>query len=283
MNVNKACELLDLTFPFTDEQVRIQYKKKALLFHPDKNKEKDATKQFQQINEAATFLLNEYYPEKTIDEDIHMSYEQGIYSFLNIKYPIIKHILIRILEKKTLESVKRFDGDTLLMLYKILNEYKDIFYLSDHFINSFYELYKNTQNKNIFILKPSLDDLFNHSIYKWEYSNEHIFCVPLWHHELIFDASNTNVYVSCIPDLSNNMWIDSYNNLHVEISERIQTIFEINGNWTVWRDLIVDTNTLLITKKQIIPFYNKGIPDINIRNVYDDSKKCHVFVHLLLC
>lgn len=285
MNIETACILLELTVPFTKEQVKTQYKKKALIYHPDKNKDPSATEQFQSISEAANLLLNQYYPDETDTFDTNMSYDQCMSSFFNNDWlaPMLKRVLIRILEKKTLECVGRFDANTLYVLYTILNEYKEAFHLSDEFLLSFQQLYDAKQTRDIFIVTPSLQDLYDHSIYKWDYSEEYTFCIPMWHHELVFDTSTNDIYVNCIPELPENIWIDSYNHVHVEIEEPIQKVLDINGKWTIWRDCIVDTNTLCITKTpQIIPFYNKGIPDINLKNTYDDSRLCHVYIHLTL-
>ena len=41
---NEACDLLDLPYKFTIEELKQAYRKKALKFHPDKNPEADATK-----------------------------------------------------------------------------------------------------------------------------------------------------------------------------------------------------------------------------------------------
>ncbi len=55
----KSCELLGVS-PDTDiYQVKLAYRKKAKEYHPDLNKAPDATRRFQEINDAYEFLTEE--------------------------------------------------------------------------------------------------------------------------------------------------------------------------------------------------------------------------------
>ena len=56
MNFNKAIHILELPHHFTEEELRKSYYKKALRYHPDKNKEDDAEEKFKEINLAYHFL-----------------------------------------------------------------------------------------------------------------------------------------------------------------------------------------------------------------------------------
>ena len=71
MNLNKSLSILEIDLNkikltnLTEEYVKKQYHKLALINHPDKNNNSlDSTNKFQQINEAYDFLLKELH---TID------------------------------------------------------------------------------------------------------------------------------------------------------------------------------------------------------------------------
>ena len=52
MNYKKACELLDISDDVSIQNIKKQFRLKALLYHPDKNSAKDANAKFQEISEA---------------------------------------------------------------------------------------------------------------------------------------------------------------------------------------------------------------------------------------
>jgi len=52
----KSCDLLEVTYDADKYQIKLAYRKKAKEYHPDINKSPDATKIFQQLNDAYEFL-----------------------------------------------------------------------------------------------------------------------------------------------------------------------------------------------------------------------------------
>jgi hypothetical protein len=54
-----ALRLLNLSWPFTKDELRIAFKKQALFWHPDKNPDKQATERMKDINWAFK-LLSEF-------------------------------------------------------------------------------------------------------------------------------------------------------------------------------------------------------------------------------
>jgi DnaJ-class molecular chaperone len=59
MNLNKACDLLELTkFELNDDSIKKAYRKKALQYHPDKCKPHLSTiTQFSDIHDAYEYLM----------------------------------------------------------------------------------------------------------------------------------------------------------------------------------------------------------------------------------
>ena len=134
------------------------------------------------------------------------------------------------------------------------------------------------------ILNPTLDDLFQNNLYRLNINNNY-YCIPLWHHELVYDNSGSDIYVKCNPMLPENIEIDNNNNIHVYIEYKISEIWNkktvdiylTNGN-----QIKITVNLLKLVEEQSIMFSNMGISKINTENVYDISKKSDIIVHLTL-
>ena len=66
MDFNTAIELLELPREFDERTLKKAYYKKALLYHPDKNKQKGADDKFKNVGAAYAFLSD----KKNIAKDI---------------------------------------------------------------------------------------------------------------------------------------------------------------------------------------------------------------------
>ena len=110
-------------------------------------------------------------------------------------------------------------------------------------------------------LNPSLTQLMNKNVY---YLSEHNIYIPLWHNEIIFK----NVIININPVLPNNIIIDGENNIHVIITNDIKT-FELGGISFLIEDCIKNMNLLK----------GRGIPKINMKNIYDYSEMSDIILH----
>ena len=78
MNLDEAISILELPSLPTEESLKIQFRIMAIKYHPDKNKEHNATNRFIKIKQAYDILLKEitkpyinsfnvqYYPRYTM-------------------------------------------------------------------------------------------------------------------------------------------------------------------------------------------------------------------------
>jgi hypothetical protein len=107
--------------------------------------------------------------------------------------------------------------------------YKDVLVITDTFLLKMREVIEEKMKEDFcVILNPRLEDLFEHSLYKLHHNNQ-VFVIPLWHHELVYDLSGSDFYVKCYPMLPEHITIDRDNNIIVEITADLPTVFLQGG------------------------------------------------------
>lgn len=286
MNYNKACEYLE--FKKNDEinenTIKKQYRMLALTYHPDKNKSIDAKKKFQIINEAYQYLIS--YEGFNNNCDINDNdYSNILFYFLNSiisEENNFMHVIINkvnsLCEDKAIEYMQTLDITLLFKIYDILFKYKSAFHLRSNFIEEVKEIIKEkTKDDEKIILNPKLEDLFEEQVYKLKVK-EHLFFIPLWHDELVYDLSGTNLYVNCEPILPENIQIDNNNNIYITKNYTMNDIWKNDKLNIEFNNIVINTRNLLMRSNQTIKYKNYGIPKINIKDPFDTSKKGDVFV-----
>lgn len=298
MNYNNAIHLLELEKDTINEtNIKKKYKFMALKYHPDKNKSEDANNKFNEIKEAYDYLMkyegyidcdNEFFEEEKSEDN----YNSMLYQFINmiineqsqdnILNGIIKKIL-NMCEDKAIDYIKNIDKGKLILFYDFLTKYSQIFHYSDQFIERIKEMIQEkTRKDERIILNPTIDDLFEHNIYKLKYNNN-IYYIPLWQPEVRLDLSDNEIYINNIPKLPENIEIDKKNNIIINCKFDILDLWNnsinkihIGNNQTFY----INSENLQMKKKQILQFPNKGIPKITSNNVFDVSKLSDVFIHI---
>ncbi len=303
LEYNDACDILDLPTKFTIEELKQAYRKKALKFHPDKNPEADATEKFQKISEAYTYLSNVgvEFSESNIDEECS-GYDNILKNFIKYFYKdvdidLVFDILNKLASKVYLNVIEIFkdcDKDTVVQVYELIVKYKDIFQIDQDIITQIERIAKEKSSKdNLFIINPTLDDLFKANIFVINKIGQHYY-VPLWHDEVHFEdkTQKNDLIVKCIPDIPDHISIDENNNLHINVIHRTNlrdllekdnityNSYDKEGNVLISLDIPI--SNLQIRKQQSIKFFKIGIPKINLKDIYSIDRKSDIIVHLEL-
>lgn len=301
INIQSALDELEITelTKLDKEYLKKQYYKLALKWHPDKNKDEIAQIKFQKINESYEYLLKELdFADIDTDTDKHpdTDYTKMFDIFLekdkiNIS-DIIKKIVFEcnaITITYLQQNFKEINKYKLIELYHIMYKYKDIFHISEKILELVsLTIEEKLKNDKVIILKPKIDDIINHNIYKLYIENE-LYLVPLWHNELYFDTINNNeLIVICQPVLPKNMIIDENNNIIYELNINTShdllclikskfVSFNIGDKW-----FSIPLDNLFLKEKQIYKFKKQGIAQICEKDIYNIKNKSDIIVKIIL-
>jgi len=313
MNIQIALNLLDIKdielTNLTTEYVKRKYHKMALRWHPDKNgNTSDATKRFQRINEAHTYLSKELTKDSSsiFEEFVSSSDskdEKNMYTSLlsvfisnilktetnimkQVLTKIIKDIVINGYKVISMKLIEELDKDKSIELYNFLCKYKNLLHINNDTLELVSSLIKEKyKNDSVYVLNPSIDDLFENNIYKL-YVNGLLFLVPLWHTEMYFDDTLGNdIIVICRPELPENISIDENNNIHYNLLVPFEKDMIINQSSKDdliinigKRDFKIPLNKLYIKEEQTYMLKGQGITKIIEDDVYNVSCKCDIIV-----
>jgi hypothetical protein len=305
MNYLLAFEILEIDINKKDitlEYLKKVYHKKALKYHPDKNGNTESSNEkFKQINEAYNYLKREIKEIEDINENINQPpsntslYVEILRVFLKgiidakgdeIFYKIVNEIVLNY-SNVSLKLFENLDKETSMNIYSFLSKYRSTLHLNQDTIDAIREIIiKKYDDTTVYVLNPSIDDLFNNNFYKLKI-NEELFLVPLWHNEVYFDNLGQEIIVLCEPELNNNISIDEDNNLHVSINLKISDILIFlseNKNIEVKigsKIVEIPIKELFIRKEQYYRMNNIGLTKINENDIYDIKKKSDIIFKII--
>lgn len=299
MNYIQACELLEVTNDVSIQNIKKQYRLKALLYHPDKNPSEDAKDKFQELSEAYHYLLeHEQNGNCNIDDEddeilSNMDYKYYLYMFLKntIKGNSQESLLYAILKKtttmcseKVIQLLQNLEKPSLMKIYEILKKNKHYLHIESELLDKIETLInEKIENDECVILQPHINDLFENNLYKLKI-NQHVYIVPLWHNNLVYDNSGNDVYVKCFPIVDDNVEIDKHNNIHIQHSQTLISIWESKQLCIELgkRKIEIPTEQIILKSQQVICLKYAGISQVNLDDIYDISKKSHIYIYLNL-
>ena len=293
MNLNSALRILQLDYPFSLAELRHAYYKAALRHHPDRNpNDPDSTKRFQEIQTANEYLSEHIGDDEHKTTSADSSYEsilrKFIYSATGKSSGDISSIIHNIITKcSTTISDKIFDAidkKTSVKLYNYISTNADILNINPDIVEYVREIVRSKiENDTVFVINPSLEDLFNASVYKLVFKDE-TYYVPLWHEEIQYDVDDHSVIIRCVPDLPDHVSIDHHNDINVNISIPMDRILEKKvipfslGNNTY----DIPTKDLRLRSLQSYTFKEVGIAKIQPYDIYCCKHKADIIVHIAL-
>ena len=318
----KARELLNLKYNYTLEDLKKNYRLLALKHHPDKNaNSEESCEIFKEVNNAYLYLLNFDISHEPVTShmfnggdnhgsdgenggsDSYMSIFRIFIQSLLQKMTVISqentsltiNTLIKIIVEDCQElSIKMFedlDKEAAYNIYEIITTYHKAFHISVEKLELFEKIMRNKMAlDNMVVISVSLDDLMGeNNIYVLEHDEKKSY-IPLWHTELYYklgkmDNTSVDLIVRCIPVTPSHIYIDSNNDIYVDIRMRILDLlekqcieFEIGG-----KKFIINAAALYIKNNQTYVLSGAGIPIINSKNMYDIAEKSSVIVNIELC
>ena len=298
MDLEEALHIFEIenVSNLSQELLKKRYHKLALQNHPDKNgNTPESTQHFQRIQCAYEVLKREISIINNYTElgEEHINLNSGYTAILHLfidgilkgKYnEFLSNIVKDIVSGCKEISLKLFEDmnkEQSLAVYNFIVKYKTLLRLTDNTLDKVREIlldkYKDMQ---IYVLNPSINDLFQNNVYKLEIDNK-LYFVPLWHSELHFES---DIVVKCNPELPENMEIDEDNNL--VITERIPITFSLLNEKT--RPIKIGNNSVELPLDQLFlrpvqthVLRKKGISKILDADIYNIDEKADIIIKII--
>jgi hypothetical protein len=304
MNLKEALDVLEIDniLFLTLDSLKKKYHKLALQNHPDKNGNTlESTHHFQRIQEAYELLKREIIILNGENSNENSASENNIFEQSNTGYNAILHLFIDgVLKGKYNEfisnivkdivggcreiSLKLFEDmnkEQSLAIYNFIVKYKGLLRLTEETLEKVREiLLKKFKDMQIYVLNPSINDLFQNNVYKLDIDNK-LYFVPLWHSELYFDS---DIIVKCNPELPENVEIDEDNNLI--ITERISitsSLFVEKSRPIKIGDYSFELplDHLFVRQFQTFVLKGKGISKIVENDIYEIEDKADIIIKII--
>ena len=270
MKYKKALLVLNLKEGFTQHELKKQYYKLSLQYHPDKHP--TGEEMFKSISEAYEFLCKNKtkLPVNDLSEYLRYVYDIDIET-----YHFIQNIIHTSYEQ-TNKALQKIDKCVLQKIRRFVQIYQKFFNVSDSKMSDFLAKTQSSIKKHIYV-RRTLEDIMNRNIHIIQQDKTDYY-IPSWQHELEYEA----FIVFIIPTIADHIFIDDKNDIHVDISIQKEKIFEsemvkLDIGEKVFEIQLEELN---IQKHQHVYFRKKGIPKINNSDIYDSENPSDIIVHI---
>ena len=303
MDLQEALEILEIDidklYTITESQVKKQYRKLALLHHPDKNGNTIESKEkFQKILEAYHLAIQacenkkdeNNTDDKEREEEGKTDYNNILQLFLtqilkgarNEYLNVIVREIVYNCKKVTLSLFEHLNKDQCLTIYHFIIKYKSVLHIHEETIETIKKiLLDKFKDIQMYSVNPTLKDLFQNNVYRFNIAGKTYF-VPLWHSELYFDP---NIIVRCIPELPEHISIDEDNNILFRCTISFTSSLLTQEVYPIQLDevtLHIPINRLFMKSHQTYTFKQMGISKIIEEDMYKVDEKSDIIVHIFL-
>lgn len=316
MKIELARRILEIGIEYDNDEVDIphdmlkrQYKRQALIYHPDKNKSPNAIERFREAKEAFD-TLEGYYGYGDCDMNIlddsfsesvsHCSYLNIMISFIqyiikmetmtdehSMVFSMIMEKLSNCCENQAIIILQKIELGLLIKIHKSLTNIKHILHIPDSIIDkikSIIIIKESECSHEQLVLYPTLDDLFNHNVYI-THRNNHKIMIPLWASELVYEMNEQrDLIITCVPIVPSNIYIESNNDIIVDLDYDIGSFWgksEIDV-YIGQKSIKIHVSCIKFQDEQVILFENEGIPRFNEDSIYNISNKSTIVINLRL-
>ena len=320
MNMEEAYKILNIqTNCCSQDSIRKAYLKMALKWHPDKpNGDAEKFKEIKQAYDYLLFNMDEKIPlPRNVKHSANnIKYSDILKEFISYLSPetqwdnlffetsfseFTKKSAIHMGEKISLKILKSLDLKHSIEMFEIIHKWNGMFNIDDKLLKTIEkELKEKMNSNNIIVINPTIKDLLNDNIYKYDFGGDVIY-IPLWHKK-IYHKLNDNMIVFLItPDISviytpnnkenvvltnlENLEIKDNNDIHANINIKLSLLFEKGYIHFGLGEKIykIDSKQLLINKEpQIIVYKNKGLLKMNKNNIYCTERRASIYIEVNL-
>ena len=307
MNEQEACRILECTLEIgmDKEQLKRQYRKMCLKYHPDKNPDPTANSHFHQILSAYEYLYAELEYDELLPEP--KEYTENDRENISQKYSFLWNCIVQYMtdtfQTKILQWLDDLDKNTLLEIYewfykkrKEVSDESSLVSKTDLILRHIHSLLQSSLKKRIqhdkfVILYPSLVDVFAANVY-CHVENDHSYMIPTWMEESIFDllpdsdsSTSGELIVQCIPKCPEGVYVDSKHHVHKHITLNLLELWDQDDSYEISTEIVGNLFTftkgeLLLRKSQTMVIPRRGIPCGNPQEIFDISKRSNVVLHV---